>query len=120
MSKDALLLVRPAAVEFTESESAEVVCVGDALPQPHPMTEGDYVDSCLSFVRECDCQHRETKLVKAGKDHQCACLFHVIRKGEWAVRDKILMDDQWGSCYVCLPCLKLWHVHRLRESMEQP
>jgi hypothetical protein len=60
-----------------------------------------------------DIRCRTKKLVKVRKNHDC----HLeqddpkcegIKKGDTALRDKAICYGEWGSCYVCLPCISRW------------
>lgn len=82
------------------------------------MTDEQYIASNFSMFGgpdDSDLQVRRTKVVVVRKTHKCACPghkdAHSIPTGARAVRDVALMDDQWGSLHVCLPCLESWERH---------
>lgn len=57
---------------------------------------------------EVEC-HR-VKLIVARTSHRCAGSFlgnkeHVIPAGQRVWRESAKVDGQFGTCYVCLPCL---------------
>lgn len=83
------------------------------------MTEQQYIEAHFSMfggpdesVIEC----QKVAIVTVRQRHRCMCpghgnRVHVIQCGERAVRDSAKVDGQFGSCYVCLPCLASWNAH---------
>jgi hypothetical protein len=61
--------------------------------------------------RDVDLTCQTIRMVRTRKEHDCHFGriegdFHVIPKGELAVRDTASIDHEfWGTCYNCIPCL---------------
>lgn len=87
------------------------------------MTSQQYIDAMYSmFVGPDDTEIRcrSVELVSVRKEQPCMCPahewsggtpHHTVKPGDKAVRDKAIADGEWGSCFVCLPCLSSWSDH---------
>lgn len=53
-----------------------------------------------------DIRCHEIKIVKTRKEHKCFFADpHDIPVGQLVRYEKALVDGEWGSVYVCLPCM---------------
>lgn len=64
--------------------------------------------------RDVDIRVRTVKLVKCRKPHACHDggaphkTPHNIQPGELARYEHALVEGEWGSYYMCLPCMEAW------------
>lgn len=92
------------------------------------MTDEQYIDAADSMFGgpdESEIRCQTVKVIKVRAAHRCMCPAlehgqqpHEVMPGERAVRDKALVDGEWGACYVCLPCLESWwkHIARVEDD----
>ena len=89
----------------------------------HQMTDAEYIEANDSMFgpEEVRIECRTVKVVAVRKEHKCMCPAcqgrHSIKPGERAVREKAIVDGDWGASYVCLPCLASWWVHCDERSL---
>lgn len=73
--------------------------------------------SMFSGPDETEIRCEKVRLLIVRKDHDCMCPGHHIQpphkilNGEPAIASHAIADGSWGTCYVCLPCLRSWWNH---------
>ena len=69
-------------------------------------SEEDYLDYDVGAGdRDVDIRYQSTKLVKTRKPHLCVLCDTEIPSKTKMLRDKAIVEGEWGSCYMCIPCL---------------
>ncbi len=59
--------------------------------------------------RDVNIRNKTVKLVKVRKSHDCSGeREHTINQGEMARYESAIVDEEWGSYYVCIPCMDEW------------
>ena len=76
-------------------------------------TDEQYLGFDISEGDRIDIRCRTRKLVKVRADHEC-CMSgpgenHVIPKGVVALYDKAIVEGEWQTAYICIPCIDKWY-----------
>ena len=53
-----------------------------------------------------DSRQRTLKVVRVRISHKCADGGDIINKGDFAVVEQAIIDNEWKRCYVCFGCIK--------------
>lgn len=77
-------------------------------------SDNDYVSyDPFDGDRDVDVRCRSVKIVAVRKEHVCHSSLidkkpHNVKIGERARVEKALVEGEWGSYYVCIPCMDRW------------
>jgi len=89
--------------------------IGTEAAQGTKFSDDDYVRfDPFDGDRDVDVKCRRVKVVTVRRQHPCQIRggierkSHLIKPGERARYETALVDGQWGSYYVCLPCMDAW------------
>ncbi len=81
-------------------------------------TESTYLNynPFIGADRDADIRQYSWKLVKTRIPHLCmlaelvGCVIHEIPKGQLAMRERAIVDNEWGSSYSCIDCMDKWLI----------
>jgi hypothetical protein len=82
-----------------------------AMTQKYSDTE--YLNTELFCDRDTDIRCLTRKIVLTSSAHRCAFADvlgrpHQIEPRTRAIREKAIVEGQWGTNYSCLPCIDIW------------
>ena len=65
-----------------------------------------YIDNYPFGGEREDSRQRTLKVVRVRISHKCADGGDIINKGDFAVVEQAIIDNEWKRCYVCFGCIK--------------
>lgn len=80
-----------------------------------------YIKYWVGFqIKDPNIRCREKKIVKCRKEHDCHLTSflgledHKIKKGEYALVEKAIFNNEWVSYYICIDCLNDFLINHIR------